>query len=280
MSALKAGAAIPVYPITGRVSGGMAVPVYGLNAHLDRVVAGGAALPVYLITAADLAGNGGEFELMGDPVPLPVYAVTDRPVLATAPLPVYLVSGSLQGRLATLEMIDTAVEADEADAYNYGGGVYLHNITDYAGFHGGNEVWMGFRFADLPIQAGATILSAVLELCAVDVFGEVAQVHWQIVADAQDNPGVWTAEDGPLTITETSAKVEWSPEAWAAGVNYMSPDFQPVLAEIIARPGWTAGNAVRIVVKNNGSGAGSALGARDYSADPALAARLHVMFSH
>lgn len=94
MTQVKGGGLIPVRRTSGgHVQGGPARRVYGYPANpSNRPGEGGAAIPVRVLTAADLKQNGGQYELEGDPVAMPVYdapagtPVQGGPVLAVYPV--------------------------------------------------------------------------------------------------------------------------------------------------------------------------------------------------
>ena len=256
--------------------GGPALPVYAYpSAAAAGHVAGGPAVPIVVLTASDLVANGGGYEVAGGPAS-PVYADSTRPVLGGAAVPVFVVGGSFSGGSG---VVDAAIILDTDDAYNYGGSLFLTNVTDYAGHHAGNVVTAGLRFQNITIPNGATITAASLQLHAIDVFGNVADVHWKVVAEDADNPPTWGVGDGPGDVVTVTVGVDWDPAAWVGGTDYTSPDIKAVIQEIVNRAGWASGNAIRIVVQDDGTIDGSALGFRDFNSDPLLVAQLHVDYT-
>ena len=91
----QGGPLLPVVVSGDTPQGGPAQRVMGYTtAPAGRGVAGGPAQPVYVVSAGELAS--GVFVAVGNPVLLPLIAVTDgRPVAGQKPIPVVVVSGSL-----------------------------------------------------------------------------------------------------------------------------------------------------------------------------------------
>lgn len=84
---MTGGTPFPVTTSTEPPVGGAALRV----AVVDGTVQGGAALPVYVVSDAEVAAG---YEVQGN-APIPVQAVTGRPIFGMRPIAVYVVSGSL-----------------------------------------------------------------------------------------------------------------------------------------------------------------------------------------
>jgi hypothetical protein len=47
--------------------------------------------------------------------------------------------------------------------------------------------------------------------------------------------------------------VDWDPGVWSSGGWYESPDLQDVIQEIVNRSGWASGNALVLLLADDGS---------------------------
>jgi hypothetical protein len=98
MTTPSGGDAIPVAVSTDAPKGLSALPAVGYTAATLPAgieIEGGNAVPVYLVSAAQIAS--GEYALLGEAAPVRLVAGTGQPTIGDpAPVPVYLVSGSLE----------------------------------------------------------------------------------------------------------------------------------------------------------------------------------------
>ena len=138
------------------------------------------------------------------------------------------------------------------------------------------EQTVGLRFTGLTVPAGATITHAYVQFTAKTATSEVTNLSFQ--AQAADNPASFSgALRNVSTRARTTAAVAWSPAAWtagAAGAAQQTPDLAPVLQEVVARSGWSSGNALALII--TGTGRRVAL---PYDGSPADAPLLHVEYS-
>jgi hypothetical protein len=116
-----------------------------------------------------------------------------------------------------------------------------------------NGRWVGLRFRDVQIPPGSGILHARVQFSAA-VSSAAGALTVQIRGVAADNAPVFgTAPNSVSNTPATASSVPWNlPTAWTAGEtgpNQLTPDFAPVLQEIIDRPGWTEGNALAILFR-------------------------------
>lgn len=112
---------------------------------------------------------------------------------------------------------------------------------------------VGLRFTGVDIPQSATINSAYVQF-GVDGTGSDA-VSVVIDGIAHDDVPAFTTTDGDLSgrdKTSINARVAWSPPAWTssgeAGVDQRTPDIAEAVEEIIARPGWTSGNSLGVLI--------------------------------
>jgi hypothetical protein len=114
---------------------------------------------------------------------------------------------------------------------------------------------VGLRFTALPIPRGATIVRASVQFTADEL--DRAAATDVIRAQAADNPATFTATTNGLSSRPmTSAAVEWPVPTWTvfeqAGPAQLTPNFAPVVQEVVNRPGWASGNALVLLITGTG----------------------------
>lgn len=110
---------------------------------------------------------------------------------------------------------------------------------------------VGMRFQDVGIPAGANILSAYVQFTAAQSDSSV--LSFEIAGEAADNAAAFAGLPNNLTSRPVTSSVSWPPPAgWtaeAAGPEQQTPDLEPILQEIVDRPGWAADNALVLLVE-------------------------------
>jgi hypothetical protein len=124
-----------------------------------------------------------------------------------------------------------------------------------------NDVTVGanvagfFRFESLPMAQGAVINSAYIEIYTAE-YGATNAVTLTIRAIDEDNTALFPSSSGstsdPWARARTTAGVGFNIAA-TRNVLVTSGDIKTVIQEIVDRGGWTGGNALAIVLENNGS---------------------------
>jgi hypothetical protein len=133
---------------------------------------------------------------------------------------------------------------------------------------------VALRFAALPLPASALITRAYLEF--VTQTGQSHSSSLTFAAEAQPSPLPFSDATGDLSRrTPTATTVEWTTiPAWPTlGRRHRSPDLAALLQEIIALPGWDAGQPVNILVTGTGLRTAAA-----FDSSPAAAPRLHIEY--
>lgn len=115
----------------------------------------------------------------------------------------------------------------------------------------------GIRFPSVSIPQGSAISSAVLTLYSYGSnSGTVCKV--KIYGNDVDNAVAPTTHAEAQGLALTSASVSWSGiGAWTAGNGYDTPDLSAIIQEIVDRPGWSSGNALQIIIHDDGSSSGA-----------------------
>lgn len=127
------------------------------------------------------------------------------------------------------------------------------------------------RFTNVTVPQGANITTAHLTYGAYGLWGTpLTKIYANDVDNATNPTGATDAESRALT----SAAVDWDPVGWESGNFYDSPEIKTVIQEIIDRAGWSSGNALMILHRDDGSGHGSnnyfAVYSYDYGGPPLL----------
>ncbi|MBI1765797.1 MAG: hypothetical protein HYR56_30705, partial [Acidobacteria bacterium] len=124
---------------------------------------------------------------------------------------------------------------------------------------GGADNFVGLRYTGLQIPKGATITNATIQFTA-DATPGTGTVNVFIDGEAADNAATFnsaTASDiSNRTVTTVGNRVSWSPAAWTASTaNAASttPDLKNIVQEIVNRSGWQTGNALNLIIRNNGT---------------------------
>ena len=121
---------------------------------------------------------------------------------------------------------------------------------------GSNNQRVGLRFTGIDIPQGAIITSAYLQFTTDEVGSAAASllIRGQDVDDAA--AFVSTANNVSSRAT-TDASAAWNPAAWTtvgqAGLAQRTSDLTAIVQEIVARPGWLAGNDMAFVITGSGT---------------------------
>ncbi len=113
------------------------------------------------------------------------------------------------------------------------------------------------RFANVTIPQGATIKSAHITLTSVGQGGGTT-ANANIYFNNEDDASV------PTDTASANAKAVTAAVAWnniedfgADGTKHDTPELKTILQTVINRAGWKSGNALMVLIKNNGSTLGA-----------------------
>jgi cell division septation protein DedD len=145
------------------------------------------------------------------------------------------------------------VSAGADDAYDYSATEFWNNTsTMRVGDNSGKKATMGFRFSGVNVPAGATITGAILRVKSYQAWSNA--LHLKVSAEAADNAGSFAdASVRPSARVKTVRQVDWDPGAWSSGVWYEGPDLKDVVQEVVNRSGWAGGNALVLLLADDGS---------------------------
>jgi hypothetical protein len=156
---------------------------------------------------------------------------------------------------AVLRTVEVRVAANADDAEESATGSVDLASSDLELTDDGGVQTVGLRFAGLAIPRGASIRAAWVQLQVDEVSTAAATLRIEGEA-ASSAAGFTTAPRNVSSRPRTSAAVTWLPGPWptvgAAGAAQRTPDLSAVVQEILARPGWTSGNALALIVTGSG----------------------------
>lgn len=132
--------------------------------------------------------------------------------------------------------------------------------SSYA-FSGGVANWLGlnttrrnawYRFEGVSIPNAATITSASFGLQSYTNYS--GALNHDISAVDADNPGIPGGFGDINNWVLTTATVAWDETSVSGSSVYnMAPDIKTVIQEIVNRVGWVSGNAIIIVIEDDGT---------------------------
>ena len=152
------------------------------------------------------------------------------------------------------------VEANADDGYRVdsGGGFAFDNSAAFVSIGavnpgpGSTDTTCYFRFLSVDIPAGSTITAAKIQYKLNRAYSDASKTC-DIHAEDVDSSGA-IANDSAMTTSQgaaTSAKTTWTLATSSDTTNFLdSADFAAVIAEVVARSGWSTGNNITIHLLN------------------------------
>jgi len=152
-----------------------------------------------------------------------------------------------------------------------------------------SDLWIGNRTGDatdysiiirviVNVEQGANIDAAHLVLYGeeTDSTAGLASVIWGVDADNPAMPADYAAVEA---LTHTTATVAWTNPAVTANTSINTPSLATIIQEIVDRQNWVSGNAMILVIENNGSSAGVYRSFLPYEASTTYAPTLHIEYT-
>ncbi|MDZ7617838.1 MAG: malectin domain-containing carbohydrate-binding protein, partial [Patescibacteria group bacterium] len=165
---------------------------------------------------------------------------------------------SLTVRLSAEGRVDGAQELAVAhphdDAEESAAGAVSLGSSDLELTMDKSQQQIGLRFHSVPLPRGAKIRRAHVQFAAKDASSEPTDL--MILGHAADDaPQFSTTANDISSRQRTETAVAWNPPAWNradAGPAQQTPNLAPIVEEIVARPGWSQGNALTLIVTGTG----------------------------
>ena len=142
-----------------------------------------------------------------------------------------------------------------------------------------DEQVIGIRFLDIPLDPGAVVANAYVEVEVDETKGGTEPVN--LIIEGELSPNAATFENVANNITDrptTTAKVKWSVPEWTAvDVKYQSPDISSIIEEIVAQEGWVSGNAIVLIFRDDKDNPSTGIRcAESYDGESTAAPMLHL----
>jgi len=102
------------------------------------------------------------------------------------------------------------------------------------------------RFPSLNIPNGATILSANIKFYMYTISGNI---YTRFYCQAIDNAPVIPDSTDTSSLTWTTNYVTFNSWSGVGLTDNLTPDLSVIIQEVINRPGWVSGNALKILWK-------------------------------
>ena len=132
-----------------------------------------------------------------------------------------------------------------------------------AGYNGTTAYDMALRWQSVNIPQATSITSAKL---SVYVSSEVGTLSANIRGIDEDNTVTWATDNRPSQRTKTTATITANEANWTDYTvdSWAYIDITSVIQEIIDRGGWSANNALAVVIEDTGGTGSNYLAARSY----------------
>lgn len=147
--------------------------------------------------------------------------------------------------------ISTTAFSNTASAFNFGS---LSSVK--------RDCWI--RFTSVTIPQGSTVSAATVDYYAnATLTGTTC--NCTIYCNDEDDAAAPTDRADYEAKSVTTANTAWnSIPTQTSGVQYTTADFTSAAQEVLDRAGWASGNAMMVLIKNNGSSASAMRGASSY----------------
>lgn len=182
------------------------------------------------------------------------------------------------GAILTTTSISITASAD--DCHDLTNGTFVNAISPAIFGKSGSVFTVGFRFLDVTVPAGVTILSSTITIQASNS-DTVGNSIVDIYAWATTTPPGFGNSDGirPRDINPvTNATVSWTQGGWSANSNYVTPDLSTIIQEIINQPDWESGDDISFVFRPNAS-TNAYRRAKTYEASTTTAPVLYIYYT-
>jgi len=174
------------------------------------------------------------------------------------------------------ESLDIRVSSSEDDAEEVASsGVVENGSSDLEMVRDDSDQIVGIRFRNVTVPKGSAITNAYIEFKTDETDSRATTLYFR--AEASDNAAAFS-ESGLKNISNrsrTTAFVSWvGVPAWNhQNRKHQTPDLSPVIQEIVNRDGWTAGNAIAIIITGSGKRV-----AKSYDGEHGAAPLLHLEY--
>jgi hypothetical protein len=155
--------------------------------------------------------------------------------------------------MATLNL-QAGASSDDAYATNNATAATLTGHIEFVG-EGSTVATVALRFTGVTIPQGTVITSAILTLKAASSYSTGNSIKGKAACQDADNPGTFTTANGNLNTTNrprTAYSTTWSLPTVTAETDY-TKDITAQVQAILNRGGWVSGNAIVVLIDDDGS---------------------------
>jgi len=118
-----------------------------------------------------------------------------------------------------------------------------------------DEQVVGLRFVDVPLENGAPVADAWVEVEVDKVDKQGSQAPVNLIIEGELTPDAAPFENVANNITDravTTAKVKWSIPAWTEqNAKFQSPNISSIIMEINSQRFWAPGNAIVLILRDD-----------------------------
>ena len=144
-----------------------------------------------------------------------------------------------------------------------------------------DEQVVGLRFVDIPLENGAPVANAYVEVEVDKVDKQGSQAPVNLIIEGELAPNAAPFADVANNITDravTTAKVKWSIPAWTEqDAKFQTPDISSIIMEINSQRNWAPGNALVLILRDDKDDPSTGLReAESYEGEAAAAPLLHI----
>ncbi|HEC66779.1 MAG TPA: hypothetical protein ENI23_16005 [bacterium] len=105
-------------------------------------------------------------------------------------------------------------------------------------------------------------------------------VNVEIQADDSDDSNQIVDDDDYHTRVLTGVPVNWDNlPGWVSNTPYNSPDISSVIQAVVNRSGWNSGNALNLVLTDNGSSGGAIRSLHSFESNPSKSPTLYIEYT-
>jgi len=159
--------------------------------------------------------------------------------------------GNVVARIRIANGSDDAEEGINPDGRYYNSSSDLEIVDDDTD-NGGRQL-IGMNFRDVPIPPGTEIESAFIEFVCDETKGGTDDAYLLLWGHLAPNPDGFDETSTKLSERpRTEAEVPWEPDPWdAVGQEIKTVNIASIIQELVNQDGWTAGNAIEIIIGEN-----------------------------
>ncbi len=182
-----------------------------------------------------------------------------------------------------IQIADGADDAEQhVDSGNMDiGSSDLELAYEDAGDPATDEQVIGLRFVDVPLENGAPVADAYVEVEVDKVDKQGSQAPVNLIIEGELAPDAEPFENVANNITDravTTAQVKWSIPAWTEqNAKFQTPDISSIIMEINSQRFWAPGNALVLILRDDKDNPSTGLReAESTNGEAAAAPLLHI----